>query len=213
MSGEGKWLPESMGPFEELVKRSVDLLLSALGLMLISPLLLLIALAVKLDSRGPVFYRGVRTGRYGKPFRIWKFRSMLLGSESRGGTTGKDDPRVTRIGKFLRRYKLDELPQLMNVLAGDMSLVGPRPELDEHTSAYEGEEKLILSVRPGITDYASVQFRNLNELVGSEEPHRVFIERFRPEKNRLRVAYVKQQSLREDMKILFKTLACVILRR
>jgi lipopolysaccharide/colanic/teichoic acid biosynthesis glycosyltransferase len=202
-----------MGPFEESVKRSVDLLFSALGLVLISPLLLLIALVIKLDSDGPVFYRGVRTGRYGKPFRIWKFRSMLLGSESRGGTTGKDDPRVTRIGRFLRRYKLDELPQLMNVLAGDMSLVGPRPELDEHTSAYEGEERLILSVRPGITDYASVQFRNLNELVGSEEPHRVFIEKFRPEKNRLRVAYVKQQSLREDMKILFKTLACVILRR
>jgi lipopolysaccharide/colanic/teichoic acid biosynthesis glycosyltransferase len=202
-----------MGLFEESVKRSVDLFLSALGLMLISPLLLLIAISIKLDSDGPVFYRGMRIGRYGKPFRIWKFRSMLVGLERLGGTTGKDDPRVTRIGKFLRRYKLDELPQLMNVLAGDMSLVGPRPELDEHTTAYEGEEKLILSVRPGITDYASVQFHNLNDLVGSEDPHRVFIEKFRPEKNRLRLAYVKQQSLREDMKILFKTLVCVILRR
>jgi lipopolysaccharide/colanic/teichoic acid biosynthesis glycosyltransferase len=195
-----------MGPFEESVKRSVDLVVSVLGSMLISPLLLLIALVIKLDSRGSVFYRG-------KPFRIWKFRSMLVGSEDLGGTTGKDDPRVTRVGRFLRKYKFDELPQLMNVLTGDMSLVGPRPELEEHTSAYEGEEKLILSVRPGITDYASVQFRNLNELVGSEEPHRVFIEKFRPEKNRLRLAYVKHQSLREDMKILFETLACVILRR
>ncbi len=204
---------EGMGRFEESVKRSVDLFSSALGLILISPLLLLIALAIKLDSAGPVFYRGVRIGRYGRPFRIWKFRSMLVGSDSLGGTTGKNDPRVTRIGKFLRRYKVDELPQLMNVLTGDMSLVGPRPELDEHTSAYEDEEKLILSVRPGITDYASVQFRNLNELVGSEEPHRVFIEKFRPEKNRLRLAYVKQQSLLEDMRILFKTLTCVILRR
>jgi lipopolysaccharide/colanic/teichoic acid biosynthesis glycosyltransferase len=202
-----------MGPFEKSVKRSIDLFLSALGLILIFPLLLLIALVIKLDSPGPVFYRGVRTGRHGAPFRIWKFRSMFVGLESLGGTTGKDDPRVTRIGGFLRRYKLDELPQLMNVLAGEMSLVGPRPELDEHTSAYEGEEKLILSVRPGITDYASVQFRNLNELVGSEDPHRIFIEKFRPEKNRLRLAYVKQQSLREDMKILFKTLACVILGR
>jgi lipopolysaccharide/colanic/teichoic acid biosynthesis glycosyltransferase len=202
-----------MRPFEESVKRSVDLFLSALGLILISPLLLLIALAIKLDSSGPVFYRGVRTGRYGAPFRIWKFRSMLVGLESLGGTTGKDDPRVTRIGRLLRRHKLDELPQLMNVLAGEMSLVGPRPELDEHTSVYEGEEKLILSVRPGITDYASVQFRNLNDLVGSEDPHRVFIEKFRPEKNRLRLAYVKQQSLKEDMKILFKTLVCVVLRR
>lgn len=209
----GEELVKDMGRFEESVKRSVDLLSSALGLILISPLLLFIALAIKLDSPGPIFYRGVRIGRYGKPFRIWKFRSMLVGSDSLGGTTGKNDPRVTRIGKFLRRYKVDELPQLMNVLTGDMSLVGPRPELDEHTSAYEGEEKLILSVRPGITDYASVEFRNLNELVGSEEPHRVFIEKFRPEKNRLRLAYVKQQSLLEDMKILFKTLNCVILRR
>ncbi len=202
-----------MGPFEESVKRSVDFMFSALGLMSISPLLLSVALVIKVDSHGPVFYRGVRVGRYGKPFRIWKFRTMHVGSETLGGTTGKDDPRITRSGKFLRKYKIDELPQLMNVLMGDMSLVGPRPDLDEHTSAYEGEEKLILSVRPGITDYASVQFHNLNDLVGSEEPHRVFIEKFRPEKNRLRLAYVKRQSLREDMNILFKTLACVILRR
>jgi lipopolysaccharide/colanic/teichoic acid biosynthesis glycosyltransferase len=202
-----------MRPFEESVKRYFDLFVSALGLTLLSPLLLLIALVIKLDSDGPVFYRGIRTGRYGKPFRIWKFRSMLAGSEGLGGTTGKDDPRVTRIGKFLREYKLDELPQLINILTGDMSLIGPRPELDEHTSVYEGDEKLILSVRPGITDYASVQFRNLNELVGSEEPHRVFIDKFRPEKNRLRLAYVKQRSLKEDMKILFQTLVCVILRR
>jgi lipopolysaccharide/colanic/teichoic acid biosynthesis glycosyltransferase len=202
-----------MGPLEASIKRFVDLSFSALGLLLISPPLLAIALVIKLDSRGPVFYRGVRVGRHGKTFRIWKFRSMLVDSESLGGTTGTNDPRVTRIGRFLRKYKLDELPQLMNVLVGDMSLVGPRPELEEHTLAYEGEERLILSVRPGITDYASVRFRNLNELVGSEEPHRVFIEKFRPEKNRLRLAYVKHQSLREDMKILYRTLACVILRR
>lgn len=202
-----------MTPFEESLKRFFDLLLAALGLLLLSPLLLLIALLIKLNSRGPIFYRGVRVGKHGKPFHIWKFRTMLVGSDRLGGTTGTDDPRVTPMGKFLRRYKLDELPQLMNVLVGEMSLVGPRPELDEHTSAYQGEEKLILSVRPGITDYASIEFRNLNELVGSEQPHQVFIERFRPQKNRLRVAYVKQQSLKEDAKILFKTLAYVILRR
>jgi len=202
-----------MGPLEESIKRFVDLSFSALGLLLISPLLLLIALVIKLDSRGPVFYRGVRVGRHGSTFRIWKFRSMLVDSEGLGGTTGMDDLRVTQIGRFLREYKLDELPQLMNVLTGDMSLVGPRPELEEHTRAYEGEEKLILSVRPGITDYASVRFRDLSELVGAEDPHRVFIEKVRPEKNRLRLAYVKQQSLLEDMKILYQTLACVILRR
>jgi lipopolysaccharide/colanic/teichoic acid biosynthesis glycosyltransferase len=199
-------------PLQELVKRLLDLFLSALGLLVIFPLLLLIALLIRLDSPGPVFYRGVRVGRYGNPFRIWKFRSMRVGSDNLGGTTGTGDPRVTRIGQFLRRYKLDELPQLMNVLTGEMSLVGPRPELYEHTSAYEGEEKLILSVRPGITDYASIRFRDLNEMVGSEEPHKVFIEKFRPEKNRLRVAYVKQQSLKEDLKILFQTLACVLRR-
>lgn len=202
-----------MGRFEESVKRCFDTMASALGLALISPLLLLVTFAVKLDSPGPVFYRGVRTGRHGKPFRIWKFRSMLVGSDSLGGTTGRDDPRVTRVGGFLRKYKLDELPQLINVLSGDMSLVGPRPELSEHTSAYQGEEKQILSVRPGITDYASVKFHNLNDLVGSEDPHRVFIEKYRPEKNRLRLAYVKQQSLMEDLRILFRTLSCVLLKR
>ena len=202
-----------MGLFEGSVKRSVDLFLSALGLVLISPLILLMALAIKLDSAGPVFYRGPRVGRYGEPFRIWKFRTMVVGSDNLGGTTGRNDPRVTRVGKVLRRYKLDELPQLMNILTGERSRVGPRPELPEHTSAYQGEEKIILSVRPGITDYASVRFRNLNELVGSEDPHRTFIEEFRPEKNRLRVAYVKQQSLKEDFKILFQTLACVFLGR
>lgn len=201
---------DNMGPLEESCKRIFDLLFAGVGLILTSPLLLLIALLVKLNSAGPVFYRGVRIGRYGKPFRIWKFRSMLVGSEQLGGTTGTNDPRVTRVGRFLRRYKLDELPQLINVLVGEMSLVGPRPELVEHTAAYEGEEKLILSVRPGITDYASIQFRNLNELVGSVEPHRVFIENFRPEKNRLRIAYVRQQSFTEDLRILLKTLAVVL---
>ena len=138
---------------------------------------------------------------------------MFVNSERFGGTTGKDDPRVTRVGHLLRKYKLDELPQLANVLTGEMSLVGPRPELNEHTSAYRDDEKLILSVRPGITDYASVRFRNLNEMVGSDDPHGVFIEKFRPEKNRLRLAYVKQQSLVEDVKILFQTLTCIVLRK
>src|SRR5579862_1823717 len=168
-----------MGPIEKSVKRLLDLVFSVLGLALLSPLLVVIAIIIKLSSPGPIFYRGSRVGQDGKPFRIWKFRSMRVGSEVLGGTTGKDDPRVTSVGKFIRAYKLDELPQLLNVLIGDMSLVGPRPELAEHTSAYEGEEKMILSVRPGITDYASIRFRNLNDLVGSDDPHRVFIDQFR----------------------------------
>ena len=202
-----------MGLLACTLKRCFDFVSAIVGLMVLSPLFLLISFSIKLSCPGPIFYRATRAGRYGEPFRIWKFRTMAVGSDRLGGTTGTNDPRVTGIGKVLRKYKLDELPQLINVLTGEMSLVGPRPELYEHTSAYQGEEELILSVRPGITDYASVRFHNLNELVGSDDPHRVFIEKFRPEKNRLRLAYVKKQSLREDMKILFETLTCVFLKR
>jgi len=203
----------SMGPLQESMKRSFDVLFSTLGLVFLSPLFLLVGTSIKMDSKGPVFYRGQRIGRYGKPFRMWKFRTMHPNVQKFGITTGKDDPRVTRVGRFLRRYKIDELPQLINVLTGEMSLVGPRPDFLEHTSAYTGEEELILTVRPGITDYASLRFRNQDELIGSEDPHRIFIEKIRPEKNRLRVDYVKRQSLAEDFKILFQTVLCVIGRR
>jgi lipopolysaccharide/colanic/teichoic acid biosynthesis glycosyltransferase len=202
-----------MGPLEESAKRALDFCFSLLSLVFLSPLFLVVGIAIKLDSDGPVFYTGERIGRYARPFRMWKFRTMYLNSEHLGITTGKDDPRVTGVGRFLRRYKIDELPQLINVLTGEMSLVGPRPEFREHTSAYTREEGLILTVRPGITDYASIQFRNLDEFVGSEDPHRVFIDKVRPEKNRLRVAYVKHQSLGEDLKILFQTLLCMLRRR
>ncbi len=202
-----------MGPLQEAAKRGFDCAFSLLGLMLLSPLFLVVGVATKLSSDGPIFYRGERIGRNGNPFSMCKFRTMHVNSENLGVTTGKNDPRVTRIGKFLRKHKIDELPQLLNVLTGEMSIVGPRPEFLEHTSAYTGEEKLILTVRPGITDYASIRFRHLDELVGAEDPHRMFIEKIRPEKNRLRVEYVKQQSLAEDFKILFQTLICVIGRR
>lgn len=203
---------ELVGRVEESAKRVLDLLASSLGIALLSPLFLGVGLLIKLDSQGPAFYRGVRIGRHGKPFRMWKFRTMYIDAENLGGTTGKDDPRVTRIGRFLRKHKIDELPQLINVLNGEMSLVGPRPELQEHTSAYVGEEQLILTVRPGITDYASIHFHNLSDLVGSEDPHRVFIEKLRGEKNRLRLAYVKRQSFSEDLKILFRTFLRIIVR-
>jgi lipopolysaccharide/colanic/teichoic acid biosynthesis glycosyltransferase len=202
-----------MGVLEESAKRAFDFFFSLVGFVFLAPLFLVVGAAIKLDARGPVFYRSERIGRYGKPFRMWKFRTMYLNSECLGVTTGENDPRVTRVGKFLRKYKIDELPQLINVLTGEMSLVGPRPEVHEHTSAYTGEEELILTVRPGITDYASVQFRNQDQWVGSEDPHRTFIEKIRPEKNRLRIAYVKRQSFFEDLKILFQTLLCVIGRR
>lgn len=138
---------------------------------------------------------------------------MYLNSDKLGGTTGANDPRVTKIGRFLRKYKIDELPQLINVITGDMSLVGPRPELEEHTSAYSTDEQQILKVRPGITDESSMRFHNLGELVGDDDPHRVFIEKFRAEKNQLRLDYVKNQSFSGDMRILFRTLKLVIARR
>jgi lipopolysaccharide/colanic/teichoic acid biosynthesis glycosyltransferase len=138
---------------------------------------------------------------------------MVPDAERVGGTaTAHRDPRITRVGHFLRHFKLDELPQLFNVLFGHMSLVGPRPEVEEHTSEYSAEERVILSVTPGITDYSSIRFINLNQLLGSEDPNRVFIEKYRSEKNRLRIQYVRTQSLVTDLKILFTTLSRIFVR-
>lgn len=199
-----------MGQLESIFKRSFDIAISLVSLPLLFPVFLVVAIMVRLDTEGPAFYRSPRVGRNGNLFPMWKFRTMQLHSQRFGITTGKNDPRVTRVGKFLRKYKIDELPQLINVLKGDMSLVGPRPDFVEHTSLYRGDERLILSVRPGITDYASIRFHNLADLVGSEDPHRVFVEKLRDEKNRLRLAYVKRQSLREDFRILFLTLRILV---
>ena len=137
------------------MKRTFDFVCAAFGLVILAPLFLLIAVLIKLDSRGAVFYRGVRIGRYGRPFKIFKFRTMRPDAEHVGtNVTAHRDPRITRVGRWLRPAKLDELPQLINVLKGEMSIVGPRPEVEEHTAAYSPEERIILSVRPGITDYA-----------------------------------------------------------
>jgi lipopolysaccharide/colanic/teichoic acid biosynthesis glycosyltransferase len=196
------------------MKRAFDLFLGALGLVVLTPFFLAIAVLIKLDSRGPVFYRGVRVGQHGRLFRIFKFRTMRPDAELVGSTsTGKNDPRITRAGRWLRPLKLDELPQLLNVVRGEMSIVGPRPEVEEHTSAYTEEEKIILSVLPGITDYASIHFFNLNDLVGSEDPRRVFIEKYRAEKNKLRVAYVRNRSFWTDFRIIFLTFARIVTRR
>jgi lipopolysaccharide/colanic/teichoic acid biosynthesis glycosyltransferase len=195
------------------LKRVIDVIFSLIVLLIIWPLLILIAIAVKLSSPGPVFYRGVRSGLYGKPFRIFKFRTMVKNAESLGGpTTGTQDKRVTRIGALLRRTKLDELPQFLNVLVGDMSLVGPRPEVLEYTATYEGEEKCIFSMRPGITDYASIEFADLDNRVGNIDPDRYFRENIMPLKTALRVKYVKEWSLRSDFNILWVTFYRVVKR-
>jgi len=190
----------------EVAKRFVDVIAALLGLLVLSPVLTGIAVWVKATSQGTVFYRGIRTGRFGRPFRIMKFRTMVVGAEQGAGTTSRDDPRITRTGKFLRRCKLDELPQLFNVLMGDMSFVGPRPELPRYTTQYRGEELAILAVKPGITDYSSITFANLNDLISDEDPDRSFEENVLAEKNRLRVQYVKERGFWRDMGLIAKTI-------
>jgi lipopolysaccharide/colanic/teichoic acid biosynthesis glycosyltransferase len=195
------------------IKRLLDVLVSLAVLLSLWPLLLLVALAVRFSSPGPIFYRGLRIGLYGKPFRIFKFRTMVPDAETRGGpTTGTNDPRVTSVGRILRRTKLDELPQFINVLSGEMSLVGPRPEVPEYTSRYRGEELLILAMRPGITDYASIEFADLDDQVGRYDPDAYFREHILPRKNELRVKYIKNWTLTEDLNILWCTFVRVVRR-
>jgi lipopolysaccharide/colanic/teichoic acid biosynthesis glycosyltransferase len=196
-----------------ILKQAFDLMAATVGLLVLSPLFLGIAILIKLDSDGPVFYRGVRIGQSGQPFRIFKFRTMIENAESKGSTaTAHRDPRITRAGRWLRHWKLDELPQLLNILRGEMSIVGPRPEVEEHTSCYTDAEQIILSVKPGITDEASIRFRYLGELLDSDDPNRVFIEKYRAEKNRLRVLYVQRQSFLGDLRLIFRTLYRIVAR-
>jgi lipopolysaccharide/colanic/teichoic acid biosynthesis glycosyltransferase len=193
------------------LKRAFDFICSGVGLLLLSPLLLRVAWRIRREDGGPVFYRGERIGLHGKPFRIFKFRTMVVNADKIGGTsTGEDDPRITRIGKSLRRYKLDELPQLINVLKGDMSLVGPRPQVAWAVKLYTPEQQRVLNVRPGITDFASIIFKNEGEILkGSPDPDAAYMARIHPEKMRLAVDYVDQQSFFLDLKIILKTLAAL----
>ena len=174
------------------MKRLFDILVSAVGLICLSPLLLVVAIWIKLDSPGPVFYRQVRVGRYNKDFRIFKFRSMRIGSDKGSLVTiGGRDPRITRSGYFIRKFKIDELPQLINVLIGDMSLVGPRPEVRHYVNYWTAEQMHVLDVRPGITDPASIKFRNENELLAqASDPEKYYIDVIMQEKIRLYLDYV-----------------------
>ena len=194
-------------PWSDSIKHTFDLVVSSLGLIMTSPFLGAIALAVKLSSPGPVFYRGVRVGLNGELFRIFKFRTMTADAESRGGScTPEEDPRLTVTGRFLRRYKLDELPQLFDVLRGKMSLVGPRPEVQKYVDTYSEEERVILQMRPGITDWASIW--NCNEAIvleGSPEPEKTYEELIRPTKLALQLQYVRYHSFSIDLRILFHT--------
>ena len=191
-----------------------DAIFSLAGLVLLSPFLLLIAVLIKKEDRGPMFYRGVRVGRYEKPFKIFKFRTMVANAENLGGlSTADDDPRITKTGKFLRKYKLDELPQFINVLKGEMSFVGPRPEVQHYVDMFTEKEKTILNVRPGITDWASLW--NPNEgaiLVGSPNPEKTYLEKIRPQKLKLQLKYVRERSFWTDLKIILLTLKTIMIR-
>lgn len=194
------------------MKRLFDIIFSFLGLTVLSPLFFLLAVWIKLDSRGPVFYRQVRVGRHNRDFRIFKFRSMRVGSDKGSLVTiGGRDPRVTRSGYYIRKFKLDELPQLINVLIGDMSFVGPRPEVRKYVDMYTTEQLHVLDVRPGITDEASIAYRNENELLAAApDPERYYIETVMPDKLRINLKYVEKHSLWGDMELIFKTFVAVL---
>jgi lipopolysaccharide/colanic/teichoic acid biosynthesis glycosyltransferase len=194
-----------------MMKRIFDIGFSLSVLLAFSPLLILISLLIKGDG-GHVFYRGARTGLYGRPFRIYKFRTMVPNAEAIGGaSTADEDPRITRVGRALRRCKLDELPQFINVLTGEMSVVGPRPEVKYYTDMYTETEKAILTVRPGITDWASIW--NSDEgavLAGAADPEKAYQELIRPTKIRLQLKYVRERSFFTDLKLIFLTVLAIL---
>ena len=197
------------------MKRLFDIVASGCGLIVLSPVFLILAIWIKLDSPGPVFYRQVRVGRGNKDFRIFKFRSMRVGSDKGSLVTiGGHDPRITRSGYFIRKFKLDEFPQLINVFVGDMSLVGPRPEVRHYVDYWAPEQMHVLDVRPGITDPASIKFRNENELMEqAEDPEKYYIEVIMQEKIKLYLEYVQHHSLLGDIGLIFKTFWVIVSER
>lgn len=192
-----------------MIKRLFDIILSFIGLVISSPFLILFAILIKRESPGPAFYRGERAGKDGKNFRIFKFRSMVLEADKIGGpSTSADDPRLLKVGKFLRKHNLDELPQLFNILKGEMSFVGPRPEVPSEVETYDQEtKKIILSVKPGMTDLATLENIHEEEILrGAADPHQVYRELIKPKKLELAKKYVQSRSFWLDIKIILKTL-------
>lgn len=190
-----------------MLKRCFDIVCSAIGLILLCPLFVIVAIWIKLDSEGPVFYRQVRVGRKNKDFRIYKFRSMAVDSDKKGLITiGGKDSRVTRVGYYIRKYKIDELPQLINVFIGDMSFVGPRPEVRKYVDMYTAEQLRVLDVRPGITDAASIKYRNENDLLATQSnPELYYIQVIMQDKLQINLDYVANHSFIKDINLIFKT--------
>ena len=192
--------------------RFFDFILSLVGLVVLAPIFIVLAIWIKIDSKGPVFYKQVRVGQNGIDFGLFKFRSMVVDADKKGLiTVGGRDPRITRSGYFIRKYKLDELPQLINVLLGDMSLVGPRPEVRKYVELYTDEQQRVLSVKPGITDYASIEYMDENEILGkSNDPEKTYIEEIMPEKIKYNMKYIQNKNVSEYFKIIFLTLLKIV---
>ncbi len=190
------------------MKRTFDFLMSLFGIFLLSPLLIIISIAIVLDSNGGVFYKQERIGLNRKPFKLLKFRSMAIGSDKKGLlTVGIKDSRVTKVGYFIRKYKLDELPQLINILIGEMSFVGPRPEVKKYVDLYTKEQLMVLSVKPGLTDYASLEYFAENELLArSSNPEETYIKEIMPSKLNLNFKYIKSSNLQTDIKLILLTI-------
>ena len=197
--------------YNRIIKPVLGFVLAVLLLLLLWPVYVLIALAIAIESGTPVIYSPLRGGYKQKPFHIYKFRSMVKNAEQiGGGTTALNDPRITKVGNFLRKTKLDEFPQLFNILRGNMSFIGPRPELLRYTDQYEGEENLILEVRTGITDFSSIEFINLDEIVGKGNADEVYEKIVLKKKNQLRIKYAKEVSFSTDVKLFAKTIWRVV---
>ena len=192
--------------------RFFDFILSLVGLVVLAPIFIILAIWIQIDSKGPVFYKQVRVGQNGIDFGLFKFRSMVVDADKNGLiTVGGRDPRITRSGYVIRKYKLDELPQLINVLLGDMSLVGPRPEVRKYVEFYTDEQQKVLSVKPGITDYASIEYMDENEILGkSSDPEKTYIEEIMPEKIKYNMKYINNKSLFEYFKIILLTVLKIV---
>ena len=194
-----------------MLKRIFDIISSLLGLTLLLPFMLIIAILIKIDSKGPVFFKQVRVTKNGREFKIFKYRTMKIGSDKYSQITVGKDSRITKVGDFLRKYKLDEIPQLINVLIGDMSLVGPRPEVPKYVALYTEEQREILKVRAGITDYASIEFSNENDILANEtDPEKAYIEKIMPRKIELNKKYLSEISVITDIKIILLTIKKIL---
>ncbi|HHV38505.1 MAG TPA: sugar transferase [Tepidimicrobium sp.] len=195
-----------------VLKRLFDIVVSFIGLVFLLPIFLIISIIIKLDSKGPIFFRQVRIGKEGRRFKIYKFRTMIVDAEAKGMQLTVDgDNRITRSGHFLRKYKIDELPQLINVLIGDMGFVGPRPEVPKYVAMYNEKQKEILKIRPGITDIASIRYRDENAILAqSRDPEQTYINEIMPDKLRLNFKYIENMSVIYDIRLIFETVLKIV---